>query len=213
MDIGASHRLYETPFGGRKSTRLHPITESQLLDPKSNIWQRGNLYIRLFPEELRLCLGERLLRRYDRQLPVSTRTQAQRELKTLQKSMRRYFGRSGRPVGRPRKLTLQEAERMSDEHEKLKELIREHAGTEESLTQALLNQLFMNPEFLRALFEQFPSKLTRSRSEWEQWVQKFADLPFSERCLHYLAFQYCVSPETVKKAIWGKAPDSRGGNR
>ncbi len=204
MDIGASHRLYETPFAGRRNAPIHPITEAQLLDPKSTIWQRGNLYLRLFPGELRLCLGERLLRKCDQQLPNSARAQARRELKTLQESMRRYFGRTGRPVGRPRKLTLPETEHMSDEHERLKQLIREHPGIEESVTQAVLNQLFMNREFLKALFEQFPSKRARSDSEWEQWIQKTADLPFSERCLHYLAFQYCVSAETVKKAIWGK---------
>jgi len=72
----------------------------------------------------------------------------------------------------------------------------------ESPPQEVLNTLFRDQTFLRALFEQFPPKGARDGAEWKQFLQVISLLALSERCLHYLAFQYRVSVDTIRQAIW-----------
>jgi len=94
---------------------------------------------------------------------------------------------------------------MSDQHERLKTFIREHADVEAPPSKETLNQLFVHPDFVKTLFEHFSLKRDRDTNQWEQWVQETAGLPFSERCLSYLAFQYGVGTDTIERAIWPRA--------
>lgn len=204
MAVSADHNLYDSdPFtrSHKRRTRPHPVMEAHLLDPASWAWQRGNIYLRLFQDELQYCIGERLLRMYDVTLPGSKRAQARNELQTLRKSVRRYFKRTGRPPGRPPKLTQKQREDMSAEHDRLRDLIRKVAG-EHSPRRETLDRLFQDPKFLKAVFESFQCHLDATPAAWRQFLRESAHLPLSERCLHYLAYRYGVSVETVRDAIW-----------
>lgn len=204
MTIGSDHDLYDhDPFTGRRErhARPHPLMQAQLLDPTSWMWQRGDIYLRLFPDELRYCLGERLLRMYDATLPQSARSQARIELRKLRESTSRYFKRTARPVGRPPKLTQKQREEMSAEHDRLRNLVRKVVG-EKSPAQETLNHLFRDREFLKALFEAFPRQVVADPAAWNQFLRESATLPLAERCVHYLAYQYGVSPDTIRDAVW-----------
>jgi hypothetical protein len=177
------------------------VMEAHLLDPASWAWQRGNIYLRLFQDELRHCLGERLLRTYDATLPPGKRAQARSELQTLRNSVRRYFKRTARPPGRPPKLTVKQREDMSTEHDRLRDFIREVAG-EHSPRREALDRLFRDPEFLMTLFQDFPRHVGTNPAAWDRFLRESAHLALSQRCLHYLAYRYGVSVETVRAAIW-----------
>src|SRR6266487_1934579 len=107
-----------------KHYKTHPAIEAQLLDPANDIWGRGNLYLRLFPEQMYPCLGVRLVRAHDSTATLAERKQAKSELERLRKCIAKYFRPSTRPAGRPPKLTPHEREAMAAEHEALMQLIR-----------------------------------------------------------------------------------------
>lgn len=204
MGIISRHRLFSghAIFGGPPSNdQLHPIAEAELCEPTSAIWRAGNLYIRLFPDELRRCLGERLLRMYDPSCSPEAQAQAKHELKTLRTSVRRYFRRSVRRAGRPPKLTRLEREQMSGEDDRLRRLIRKWAGSKPP-SPARLSQLFADPEFLKQLFELFPLNATTDPGAWPRFLQKTAGHPLAERCHAYLALRYGVGVATIRQAIW-----------
>ncbi|MFQ5932677.1 MAG: hypothetical protein ACE5MM_09725 [Nitrospiraceae bacterium] len=204
MKVGASHTLYDSdPFtrSRTRDTRPHPVMEMHLLDPTGSIWQRGNIYLRLFPDELRYCLGDRLLRMYDATLPQNVRAQARSELQQLRRSVRRYFRYTARPPGRPPKLTAKQREDMSAEQDRLRNFIRQIAG-EHSPSHKTLDRLVRDPEFLAQLFQAFPCLADAKRMAWAQFLRASTHLPLSERCLHYLAYRYGVSVDTIRSAIW-----------
>jgi len=78
---------------------------AELLNPESDIWKPGNLYLRLFPRELELLIADLSLQAVDGRLSHTEREYAKTSLTQLRKRMARYFRATGRAAGRPPKLT------------------------------------------------------------------------------------------------------------
>ncbi len=199
----ADHGLFDDPFRRThaRDMRPHPIMEAQFLDPTSWVWRRGDIYLRLYQDELRYCAGDRLLRMYDATLPQSVRDQARRELRALRISVRRYFRRTARRPGRPPKLTPEQRKGMSEEHDRLRNFVRQ-VTRQDSPSRDTLDRLFRDREFLRALWQAFPRHVDAEPAVWNRFLRDSQACPLSKRCLYYLAYRYGVSVETIRDAIW-----------
>jgi hypothetical protein len=115
--------------------------------------------------------------------------------------MARYFRTTGRAAGRPPKLTPNEREEMSREHDRRQRFIRDITRID-SPSGFELDRLFKTREFQVILFGQFPRRVPVSEKAWKQFLRETTHLPLSARCLHYLAFQYDASVHTIQAAIW-----------
>ncbi len=180
-----------------KHYKTHPALEAQLLDPTNDIWGRGNLYLRLFPEQMYPCLGARMVRANDSMATLTERRRAKGELEGLRKCIARYFRRSTRPAGRPPKLTPHEREAMAAEHEALMQLIRRLSGQDQPEPERL-NMLFSDPNFLRELFQDFPLKRGDDPTAWTRFLKDTVSMSGSDRSLRYLGLRYRVSPYTTR---------------
>src|SRR5258706_13854156 len=125
-DVYGGHGIYGDSEPDLRGYRTPPFIEGELLDPANPLWQPGNIFLRLHPEYLYPCLGERIVRATDANATTEARKRAARELESLRKSIRMYFKRTGRPPGRPLKLTGIERENMPAEHEDFCHFIRDH---------------------------------------------------------------------------------------
>lgn len=186
-----------------KHYKTHPALEAQLLDPANDIWGRGNLYLRLFPEQMYPGLGARMVRAYDSTATPAERRQARVELERLRKSITRYFRRSTRPAGRPPKLTPHERQAMAAEHEALMQFIRRRSGQDQTGPERL-NELFSDQTFLREIFKDFPLKRSDDPRDWARFLKNTVSMAASERSLRYLGLRYGVSGHTIHHAIWDK---------
>jgi hypothetical protein len=88
--------IYGSDEPDPRNFRTHPAIEQQLLDPSSQIWAAGNIFLRLHPEYLYPCLGERIVHASDAQVALEVWIQAARELNSLRKSIRKYFKQTRR---------------------------------------------------------------------------------------------------------------------
>ncbi len=202
--MSLSDGIYDTAtFGvGRPAgPALHPVVEAALLDPGSWIWQPANPYLLLFPEELQRCLGKRLHPVYAPDTLPEQRAQARRELRILRQCLRRYHAPPRRLAGRPSKLTATEREQMSTQHDGLRALMRQHAGSASPSPQRL-DEIFYETEFVKVLLERFPPSKRSPVKAWESLLKSMRMTALSERALRYLAFQYGVSKDTIRRAIW-----------
>jgi len=208
--IYGGYGIYGRSEPDLRDYRTHPIIEQQLLNPSSQIWEPGNIFLRLHPEYLYPCLGERVVRASDVTVAPQVRAGAVRELLSLRKSIRRYYMRTGRRPGRPSKLTAIEREGMAAEHTRLYTFIRQRCAVDVDARPAReeLNRLFRDPEFQRDLFSEFPLKQSRPPQAWKQFLKNAASLALSKRSLHFLALRYGVQPDTIHRAIW---PERRSG--
>src|SRR6266545_728931 len=186
--MSLSDGIYDTAtFGvGRPAgPALHPVVEAALLDPGSWIWQPANPYLLLFPEELQRSLGKRLYAVYTPETVPEHRAQAQRELSVLRQCVRRYHAPPRGLAGRPSKLTPDERAQMSDEHDALRVLMRQHAGSE-SPTPQQLDQIFQAADFVRVLLKDFPPGNRSRVAPWKTFLKTIWMSSLSERCVRYL---------------------------
>src|SRR5262249_58010698 len=156
-------------------TRPHPAMTVQLLDPKSEIWKPSNVYLRLFHRDLDLLIAELTLQAADGQLSPTERRQAKTYLTQLRRRIARYFRSTGRSAGRPPKLTRNEREAMSDEHERVQGVIRNVMKTDTS-NGFVLDRLFRTREFQVILFGQFPCRVPVTEDAWQCFLRKTAGL-------------------------------------
>jgi len=191
--------------------RTPPFIEEELLDPTNQVWQPGNPFLRLHPEYLYPCLGERIVRATDANATPEARRRAARELDQLRRSIRTYFKRTRRPPGRPIKLTIIERENMPAEHAELCRFLRDRcaAAGDAPVPRAVLTQLFRGPLFQKELFARSRFKRAITPKIWNRFLRETAALPLSKRVLRYLALCYDVSPHTIHGAIWAKHPPSK----
>jgi len=184
--------------------KTHPAVEAQLLEPNNDIWRSGNLFLRLFPENLFPCVGARMVLSMDATAPPRRREQARKELAVLEKCIRKYFKRTGRPAGRPPKLTAADRTALPSEHTALSNLIRQHSGVmkDELVALETLNQLFHTQTFVADLFHSFPLKQTPPEAAWKKFLEETSGLGVSDRCLHYLSLRHGVSHHTIHRSIW-----------
>ena len=182
-------------------TRPHPVMMAELLNPESDLWKPSNVYLRLFPRELELLIADLSLQAVDRRLSPLERGHAKARLTGLRQRMARYFGTTGRTAGRPLKLTSSERQHMSQEYERLQQLVRDVTRID-SPSSRVLHRLFKTREFQVTLFGQFPPRVPVSETAWAEFLRATIHLPLTVRCLHYLAFQYDVSIHTIQAAIW-----------
>ena len=206
--IYGGHGIYGGDEPDPRHFRTHPAIEQQLLDPSSQIWAADNMFLRLRPEYLYPCLGERIIRASDAQVAPDLRNQAARELDSLRKSIRNYFKRTRRPPGRPSKLTTIDREGMAHEHDRLCSFIRDRCpiDPEARVPHDELNRLFRNPVFQNELLSQFPLKQRREPLSWNQFLEETTSLGISERALRFLGLRYGVSHHTIHRAIWPDRP-------
>lgn len=184
--------------------RTPPFIEQELLDPANHIWASGNIFLRLHPEYLYPCLGERIVRASDAHASPEAREQSVRELGSLRKSVRNYFKRTRRPPGRPHKLTPAERDNMAAEHTKLCKFVRERASpdSDASVPHEALNRLFRDPAFQKELFSQFPLKQACDRRIWNRFLKETSPLSCADRALRFLGLRYDVSRHSIHRAIW-----------
>ncbi len=190
--------------------RTPPFVEQELLDPANPIWTPGNIFLRLHPEYLYPCLGERIVRAADANGSPEARKQAVRELELLRKSIRKYFKRTRRPPGRPHKLTPAEQDNMAAEHTALCKFVRERCAIDVGapVPQQALNQLFRDPAFQKELFSHFPFKQAYEPRVWNRFLKEASPLALAERALRFLGLRYDVSHHTIRRAIWPGRPPS-----
>lgn len=207
-NVYGGHGVYGDREPDLRDYRTPPAIEQQLLDPSSQIWEPGNIFLRLHPEYLYPCLGERVVRASDPAVDNQLRKQAAREVESLRRSIRTYFRRPPRRPGRPSKLTPAEREGMADEHTRLSKFIREKCGFEADVRvpREELNRLFQQPLFQSELFSQFPLKKRHETPVWDEFLADTTSFTISERALHYLALRYDVSHYTIHRAIWSDSP-------
>jgi hypothetical protein len=186
------------------STRPHPAMMAELLNPESDIWKPGDLYLRLFPRELELLIADLSFQAVDGRLSHTEREYAKTSFTQLRQRMAPYFRATGRAAGRPPKLTPGAREKMSQEHDRLQRLIRDVTGID-SPSSFVLHRLFETREFQVILFGQFPRRAPGSDEAWTEFLRSTVGLPLSARCLRYLAFQYDVSIHTIQVAIWPRS--------
>ena len=206
--IFGGHGIYGGHDPDLREYKTSPFIEAQLLNPASDIWKHGNIFLRLFPQHLYPCVGERTVRASDSTVPPRERARAKQELESLRKSIRKYFKRPGRPPGRPSKLTPVDRRRIRNEHSELCKMLRDHCKVEkdELVPHEDLNTMFHDQPFLRALFERFPLKTPPEKGAWPKFLQATSALGVSERCLHYLGLRYNVSHHTIHHVIWPERP-------
>jgi len=187
-----------------KQYKTHPAVEAQLLDPNNAIWRSGNLFLRLFPENLFPCVGARMVLSMDAAASPRRREQARKELAGLERCIRKYFKRTGRPAGRPPKLNAADRAALPSEHVKLSKLIRQHSGVmkDELADVDTLNQLFHTETFVSDLFRDFPLRQTAPEAAWKKFLEETSTLGVSDRCLHYLSLRHGVSHHTIHRSIW-----------
>jgi hypothetical protein len=204
MNIFGGHDIYGGHDPDLREYRTSPFIEQQLLNPVSDIWKPGNIFLRLFPQQLYPCVGERTVRACDSTLPPRERARAKKELESLRKSIRKYFKRTGRPGGRPSKLTPADRRQIPDEHSELCKMLREHCKVEkdELVLHEDLKALFSDQSFLQALFARFPMKGQPEKDAWPKFLKATSALGVSDRCLHYLGLRYDVSHHTIHRVIW-----------
>lgn len=181
--------------------RTHPVIEAQLLDPGSELWRPGNIFLRLFPEHLFPCVGARMVRAADSSISKEERGTAKSELAQLQHSIQRFFKTPTRPAGRPAKLTPIQRDNMKNEYYDLMGFIGSFSKRERP-TQAELNRLFRHPHFLEQLLLKSPTRKARDSQLWSGFLREIVRLPLSDRCVHYLALRYGVDSSTIQQAIW-----------
>lgn len=210
-DVYGSYGIYGDGEPDFRDYRTPPFIEEELLDPANQLWQPGNLFLRLHPEYLYPCLGERIVRAADVNATPEARKQAARELESLRKSIRTYFKRTGRPPGRPLKLTAIERENMPGEHAELCRFIRDRCAIDADapVPRATLNRLFQEPIFQKELFDRFPFKRASTRKVWNRFLKETSPLALAKRVLRYLGLRYNVSHHTIHSAIWADHPTSR----
>lgn len=191
--------------------RTPPFIEEELLDPANQLWQPGNLFLRLHPEYLYPCLGERIVRAADANATSEARKRAARELERLKRSLRTYFKRTGRPPGRPSKLAVIERENMPGEHTELCRFLRDRCAIDADapVPRAILNRLFGDPAFQKELFARFPLKRASTPKVWNRFLRETSSLALTKRVLRYLGLRYNVSHHTIHRAIWADHAPSR----
>jgi hypothetical protein len=209
--IYGGYGIYGAREPDPRDYRTHPIIERQLLDPVDLIWTPGNIFLRLHPEYLYPCLGERIVCISDVQVARAARKKAARELESLRRSIRKYFKRSHRPPGRPPTLTPVERRNMASEHTTLSTLIRSRCSTstDARIPHAELNRLFRDVTFQKDLFAQFPLRHPSALRSWNRFLTKTASMGISSRALRILGLRYGVSHHTIHRAIWTKPPLGR----
>ena len=202
------HGIYGDDTSDLRDYRTHPVIEQQLLNPSSQIWEPGNIFLRLHPEYLYPCLGERTVRALDRKLPPDDRKRAAGELRSLQNSIKKYFRPPRRSPGRPQKLTPADRDQMAAEHTRLSKFIRERCATDPDaqVPHGELNYLFRDPAFQRQLFKAYPFKQAREPRLWNRFLKDAAALGVGHRAIRYLALRYGVSRHTIHRAIWPARP-------
>lgn len=190
--------------------RTPSFVEQELLDPANQIWTVGNIFLRLHPQYLYPCLGERIVRAADANGSPEARKQAARELESLRKSIREYFKRTRRPPGRPRKFTPAQQDDVAAEHTALIKFVRERCAIDVGALgpQEALNRLFRDPAFQKELFSQFPLKQPCEPRVWKQFLKETSSLALADRALHFLGLRYGASPHTIHRAIWPGRPPS-----
>jgi hypothetical protein len=210
-DVYGGYGIYGDGEPDLRDYRTPPFIEEELLDPANQLWQPGNLFLRLHPEYLYPCLGERIVRAADANATSEARKRAARELERLRRSIRTYFKRTGRPPGRPPKLTVIERESMPGEHAALYRFIRDRCAidTDAPVPRAILNRLFQDPIFQKELFAQFPFKRASTRKVWNRFLRETSPLALTKRVLRYLGLRYNVSHHTIHSAIWADHHPSR----
>lgn len=206
--IFGGHGIYGGHDPDLREYKTAPFIEAQLLNPASDIWKPGNIFLRLFPQHLYPCVGERMVRASDSTVLPTERARAQQELVSLRTSIRKYFKRTGRPGGRPSKITSVDRRRIPDEHSELCKLLRERCKVEkdELVPHEDLNTLFHDESFLQVLFGRFPLKTPPDKGAWPEFLKATSALGVSERCLHYLGLRYNVSHHTIHHVIWPERP-------
>jgi hypothetical protein len=209
-DIYGAHGIYGDSEPDLRDYRTPPFIEGELLDPGNPLWQPGNIFLRLHPEYLYPCLGERIVRAADAHATPEARKRAARELESLRKSIRTYFKRTGRRPGRPLKLTVFERENMPAEHDELCHFIRDHCTVDADapVPHDVLNRLFRHLAFQKDLFKRFPLKRAIALPVWNRFLKETSPLALKKRALHYLALRYDVSHHTIHRAIWPDRPSS-----
>jgi hypothetical protein len=203
-DVYGGYGIYGDGEPDLRDYRTPPFIEQELLDAANNLWQPGNLFLRLHPQYLYPCIGERIVRAADANATPEERKRAATELERLRRSIRTYFKRTGRPPGRPLKLTLIERENMPGEHAKLCRFLHDRCAIDADapVPHAILNRLFRDPIFQKELFAQFPFKRASTPILWNRFLKKTSRLALTKRVLHYLGLRYNVSHHTIHRAIW-----------
>jgi hypothetical protein len=203
-DIYGGYGIYGDSEPDLRDYRTPPFIERELLDPANPLWQMGNIFLRLHPEYLYPCLGERTVRATDANATPEARKRAARELESLRKSIRGYFKRTGRPSGRPLKLTVIERENMPAEHDELCHFIRDHCAVDADapVPHDVLNHLFRHLIFQKDLFKRFPLKRAIALPVWNRFLKETSPFALKKRALRYLALRYDVSHHTIHRAIW-----------
>src|SRR6266852_2121250 len=130
MSIYGGHGIYGD-MPNPRNLLAQPAIEAQLLNPKNPIWNPGNLFLHLFPEQLYAVVGPRLIRASDSSLSAAGRKKARKELKALRLGIRRYFGSSQRGPGRPPKLMLVQRRMIHADYDSMLEVVREWCRTTE----------------------------------------------------------------------------------
>jgi hypothetical protein len=210
-DVFGGYGIYGDGQPDLRDYRTPPLIEEELLDPANQLWQPGNLFLRLHPEYLYPILGERIVRAADGHATPEARKRAAGELKRLRRSIRTYFKLTGRPPGPPLKLTVIERENMPGEHAELCRFLRDRCGIDANapVPRARLNRLFRDPIPQKELFARFPFKRASTRKVWNRFLKETSPLPLNKRALRYLGLRYNVSHHTVHHVIWAKHPPSR----
>lgn len=204
--------IYDDPFSRKqpdlRQYQTHPVIEAQLLDPGSEIWRPGSMFLRIFPEHLFPCVGARMVRAANPSVPKEERDTAKRELAQLERSIRRFFRAPTRSTGRPTKLTPIQRENMKMEYYDLMGFIGSFSKRERP-TQAELSRLFRDPDFLAQLLLKSPTRRAKDPQFWSRFLRNTARLPLSERCVHYLALRYNVESSTIQHAIWPRTKPAK----
>lgn len=211
LDVYGGYGIYGDGEPDFRGYRTPPFIEEELLDPANQLWQPGNLFLRLHPEYLYRCLGERIVRAADANATPEARKRAAGEIERLRRSIRTYFKRTGRPPGRPLKLTVIERENMPGEHAALCRFLHDRCaiGADAPVPRTMLNRLFRDPISQKELFARFPFKRASTPKVWNRFLKETSPLALYKRVLRYLGLRYNVSHHTIHRAIWAKHPPSR----
>lgn len=202
MSIYGGHGIYGD-LPNPRNLHAHPAIEAQLLNPKNPIWDPGNLFLRLYTEQLYAVAGTRLIGASDSSLSAARRKEARTELKALRRGIRRYFGSSQRGHGRPPKLMAVHRRMIHADSDAIVQFVREWCRTtdEDRITPLDLNELFENPAFLLELFKRWPFRQVVDKAAWERLRKRSDRWGLSRRLNSYLGLRYGVSPHTIEREL------------
>jgi hypothetical protein len=202
MSIYGGHGIYGD-MPDPRNLRAQPAIETQLLRPDNPIWDPGNFFLRLFPEQLYAVVGPRLIRASDSSLSAAGRKKAKKELKALRRGIRRYFGSSQREPDRPPKLMPVHRRMIHADYDAIVRLVREWCRTteEDRITPLDLNELFENPGFLLELFKRWPFRQVADKGAWERLRKRSGRWGLSRHLCSYLGMRYGVGPHTIEREL------------